>query len=893
MKLHSLDLAKTQLLSLVTKGITTAFGIVQSVLVVRLLSRGEFGLVGLVMSIGGVIGVSQHLGIVDGAIREIAVLKSRREVGKVFWVSHLTRQLVTIPLSLGLFFLAGYIAVHFYNRPEIIPYIQIFAGVLVLQGLQDVLGATLTGMRKFVSLYVVQIVTAAINIAVFGYLTWRYDMAGYFWAIVITTAIMVGIFMVLIARELKGDLTLPTMADVRQYARRVMRVGFFMYISRIFFVVWQRLPLLMLGAVLTADQLGDLNVSLTFGSKLTIIAMALSEVNLAWMSSLFAQERKEFERVVTRNMHRVLLVMMSLTLVLMFFTPEILQYVIGSQYLPAQHIILIITVAFFLYSLTDIGTSSVFVSADRPRLRMYVYGAMTALTAGLVWYLGRTSHSVMGAAYAVLAGAVLSYLGMLWFAKREFSIRLITWQLGMFLAALVASMGWLFTNPGLIARVAVFIILVGYITYEAHRSQLLPELMLAFLPRRKRPIEVGEITVAHVKVICFAGAAFDQTVWTNRQHVMSRVATHHPVLYIEPRKWIVRQLWQVVVHPTRFLSLFKRLFWYERKGENLWVKAQWNLIPWSREVKVIAWFNHMLNRFVILMFARFLGFTSRPLVVWVYDTEATEYLSAFAGATVMYDCVDDHAAQAGVDRNPKRVQEEEEWLLERANIVTVTSKHLFTMKRKRHSNVHLVLNAGNVNLFLEAPRHTNRASLKDLQGLPHPIIGTVGTLDSYKIDFALVEKVAQEKSSWQFVFVGSSLVGQRRADMRRLSRLPNVHFLGAVPQQEVPAYVAHFDVCLIPYKASRYNEASFPLKFWEFMATGKPIVVSGVPELREYKPLVAYVKTSKDMREEIEAALAAPTTGAGERIQLAKSHTWEKRVEQLLKLVHAAVVTNI
>src|SRR3989344_3149405 len=343
-----MDLAKTQVLSLVTKAVTTALGIIQSVIVVRLLSRGEFGLVGLVMSIGGVIGVSQHLGIVDGAIREIAVLKNRREVGKVFWVSHIAGQIVTVPLSAGLFFLAGLIAVKFYNRPDIIPYIQIFALSLILQGLQDVLGATLTGIKKFVSLYIAQIVTAAINIVVFGYLTWRWGITGFFWAVIITTSIMLVILTALIVKELRGSLALPSWDDIRQYGRRVLRIGVFMYISRIFFVLWQRLPILILGAALSADDLGDLNVSLTFGSKLTIIAMALSEVNLSWMSTLYAREKKEFERVATRNMHRVLVVMLLLTLVMLFFTPEILRYIIGSQYMNAQPLILIMTLAFFL-----------------------------------------------------------------------------------------------------------------------------------------------------------------------------------------------------------------------------------------------------------------------------------------------------------------------------------------------------------------------------------------------------------------------------------------------------------------------------------------------------------------------------------------------------------------
>src|SRR3990167_470288 len=238
-----MNLARIQFLSVATKAVTTALGIIQSLIIIKVLSATEYGIVGLVMAIGGLIGVSQHLGIVDGAIREIAVRKNKDEIGKVFWVSHIARQAVTLPLSLALLALAGIIATKIYHRPEIIPYIQLFAGALILQGLQDVLGATLTGMKKFGSLYAIQIITAAINIAVFGFLTWKYQINGFFWAVIITTLIMVALFAGVIKKELAGYLSFPSWPEIKEYGKNLLHIGLFMYISRIFYVIWQRLPL--------------------------------------------------------------------------------------------------------------------------------------------------------------------------------------------------------------------------------------------------------------------------------------------------------------------------------------------------------------------------------------------------------------------------------------------------------------------------------------------------------------------------------------------------------------------------------------------------------------------------------------------------------------------------
>lgn len=872
-----MNLARTQFISLITKGITMVLGIVQVIIVVKILSPAEYGLVGLVMSIGALIGVSQHLGIVDGAIREIAVRNKKDEVGKVFWVSNVARQVVTLPLSLLLIGFAGFIAVRAYHRPEIIGLLQLYAAVLVLQGLQDVLGATLTGLKRFGELYAVQIITAGLNVAVFGYLTWQFSIVGFFWAVIVTTAAMVLLLGILVWRQLRGYLQLPSWFDVKHYGGDVMRIGAFMYLSRILFVAWQRLPILILGGVLRLEDLGSLNVAQAFGSKLTIVAAALSEVNLAWMSTLFATQQDEFRHVVQRNMQRVLLLMTGLTLVLVFFTPEILRYVIGTEYLPAERLILVTTVAFFLYALTDIGTSSLFVSAAQSRLRASIYGLMGLVTALSIAALYWFKPDSFLATLAVLAGVLVAYITMVWLAKRRFNVQLLTPHLMFFLFGLGGSVLWLLTQPGLWARVILFALLSGYILWESHRQKLLPFDSLRLLRINRRPPPPQPTAP---KIICFAGAAFDQPAWTNRQHMMWRVSQRYPVLYIEPRGWIVRSLWQHARRPKQLVRFIRRWFTYEQRSATFFIKAQWNLIPGSREIKLISRFNHWLNRAWVKLTATRLGFSGTQLVVWLYDTEAAEYLASWPGATVLYDCVDDHAAQAGVDRNPQRVREEEEIILRRADLVTVTSQRLLAMKRPFNTNTQLVVTAGNVEAFLSPSPVT-----PEMAKIPSPIIGTVGALDRYKIDFELIEETARRRPHWNFVFVGAPVLDRYTPALARLKKLPNVHVLGAVLPDKVPGYAQAFDVCIIPYRSNEYNKASFPLKFWEFMALGKPLVVSGLPELKAYQPLIHYAESAEGFVAAIETSLAHGTTDAAKQVALAREHTWEKRVARVLHLL--------
>ena len=872
-----MNLGKIQLLSISTKAITTVLGIIQSIIIIRVLSPTEFGITGLVMSIGGVIGVSQHLGIVDGAIREIAVRKNKNEIGKVFWVSHIARQMVTIPLSLLLALLAGIVAVKIYHRPEIIPFIQIFAWALILQGFQDVLGATLTGMKKFVHLYAIQIITATINIAVFGFLTWKYHVAGFFWSIIITTLLMVILIGGIVAKELKGHLAFPSLLEIRQYGRNLLHISIFMYISRIFYVIWQRLPILILGGILTGDQLGYLNVSLTFGSKLIILAAALSEVNLSWMSTLFATSMKKFLGAAEHTMHRVLILLSLITVTLIFFIPEILHIIIRKPaYYPATPYIIIMTMAFFLYSLLDIGTSSLFVPANKPKLRAITFGILTiasALGSAIAIYSG---NAILISVIAMCTSAVIAYVFMVIVAWRTFSVRLIPLRIAGILVILLGSAVFLYTNPSLGIRISVYILIALYILNEAYHH----------LMKVEAPSDAQHKTA----IICFAGALYDQSSWTNRQHIMARVSKKYPVLYVEPRIWIARYVLENILHPKKITQFFIRSTRYEKKSDMLFVKSQWNLIPGSREFAWISKINHYFNRKSVYSAAKSLGFMEGAIVIWIYDTEAAEYLPMFKDATVIYDCVDNHASQAGVNRNATRVHDEEREILKRADLVTVTSKHLFKLKRKHAKNVHLVLNAGDVELYEQAiSAEAKEKAHHALHAIPHPILGSVGALDAYKYDFDLLVASAKKNPTWHFVFVGSPIVDKNTPALKILTKLSNVHMVGSIPRADVPAYVQHFDICLIPYKSNEYNRSSFPLKFWEFMATGLPVVATGLPELEEYEPLIGYAQNKKEFNTDIATQLAQKNTDSEKRKKLAHQHGYDQRVKELMKLLEKTI----
>jgi glycosyltransferase involved in cell wall biosynthesis len=385
------------------------------------------------------------------------------------------------------------------------------------------------------------------------------------------------------------------------------------------------------------------------------------------------------------------------------------------------------------------------------------------------------------------------------------------------------------------------------------------------------------------RVIIFAGAVFDSPIWTNRQHVATRLAERGwNVLYVEPRLFWPRMLLGGYPGTTSSLRWFARVHIPQRVGRNMWVISQLNAIPWGREVSWISWVNHSINYWAVRFYARRLGFfKDGPPAILLYDTEAAQYLSSFSESRVVYDCVDDHRVQAGVDRNPDRVEREERMIARRADVVSVTTKPLFERFSQLNANTRLVPNAADVHAFRAKPAFIP----DDIASIPHPRIGVIGTIDPYKVDLSLVERIARRHSDWHVVLIGPVTRIGKSGDETGMFSLPNVHVLGVKSREEVPAYVHALDVAVIPYVKSEYNRSSFPLKFWEYMASGVPVVSSGLPALRQYSYLAPVAESVDEYIEHIESILGSSAeegvaiASKDARIAEAENHDYSGRVD--------------
>ncbi len=235
---------------------------------------------------------------------------------------------------------------------------------------------------------------------------------------------------------------------------------------------------------------------------------------------------------------------------------------------------------------------------------------------------------------------------------------------------------------------------------------------------------------------------------------------------------------------------------------------------------------------------------------------------------IVYDCMDHHA---GFSTNKQTMLDQESELLESADLVVVSSSFLEKGAGQQSRNVLMVRNACDYDHFATARKPKNR----------RPLIGYYGAIADW-FDSDLVADLAERRPDWDFTLVGSTF----SADVSRLSKLPNVTLPGEKAYAEIPEWLGKFDVSIIPFKRTPLTEATNPVKVYEMLAAGKPIVSVPIPEVASFPPLLRLASTAKEFEDEIAAALSEddPLLVA-QRRAFAREHTWEKRYEALAPAV--------
>jgi glycosyltransferase involved in cell wall biosynthesis len=382
-------------------------------------------------------------------------------------------------------------------------------------------------------------------------------------------------------------------------------------------------------------------------------------------------------------------------------------------------------------------------------------------------------------------------------------------------------------------------------------------------------------------IVCLSPQEWDAALPTNRQQIMLRAAARgHSVLFVETGAFLGRHLARLA-RPGSRRAVAAQLAGAAEVAPGIRVCKALNAAPWGHKRRPA---NAVNARLTALSLRRLVRRLPQPVVLWLYDPCAAGLIGRCGERLALYDCVDDYAEMEGADEATRQlVAEMDAESASRARIVSTTSRYLHDRHSAKNPETHLVRNVADYGHFAGA------APDPELAALPRPVVGFAGNLHPGKVDFDLLDELVRRRPDWTFVLVGPAQPAAAKR-VAALARAANVRWLGHTPYEQLPARVAAFDVAAIPYAANPYTRSCFPLKLYEYLAAGKPVVASGLPELAGMEPDVALVEGAAAFEPAVERALALRSDADRERrMAIAAGNTWEGRAGRLLALVGDAL----
>lgn len=209
------------------------------------------------------------------------------------------------------------------------------------------------------------------------------------------------------------------------------------------------------------------------------------------------------------------------------------------------------------------------------------------------------------------------------------------------------------------------------------------------------------------------------------------------------------------------------------------------------------------------------------LLLWYLTPMSLAFTDHLKGNVTIFDCMDELSAFRGA---PVRLVDMERELMARADVVFTGGYSLWEVKQRQHDNAHPVPSSVDIAHFAAA--RDGLADPVDQAGIAHPRMGFFGVIDE-RFDIELVEKLATLRPDWQIVLIGPVV----KIDPATLPQLPNIHYLGGKSYDELPAYLAGWDVALMPFAINESTRFISPTKTPEYLAGGCPVVSTPIHDV--------------------------------------------------------------
>ncbi|MGX4642526.1 glycosyltransferase [Massilia sp. SYSU DXS3249] len=269
----------------------------------------------------------------------------------------------------------------------------------------------------------------------------------------------------------------------------------------------------------------------------------------------------------------------------------------------------------------------------------------------------------------------------------------------------------------------------------------------------------------------------------------------------------------------------------------------------------------------------------RP-VVWFYTPMALPLLQGLNPSLVVYDCMDELAA---FKNPPKQLLQRESALLGIADLVFTGGPSLYEAKKDRHANAHCFSSSVDAKHFRQAL--DSAISHPEQANIPGPRLGFYGVIDE-RFDTELVRRMAEAHPEWQIVLVGPVV----KIDPAELPRGENVHYMGQRNYDELPKFLAGWDVCLLPFAMNDSTKFISPTKVLEYMAAEKPSVSTPITDVKvPYGDVVAIASTPEEYIAACERMLAMSEDEKRAMVErmcdIVANTSWDKTASRMHELI--------
>ena len=385
-------------------------------------------------------------------------------------------------------------------------------------------------------------------------------------------------------------------------------------------------------------------------------------------------------------------------------------------------------------------------------------------------------------------------------------------------------------------------------------------------------------------IVLISTADWSNPFWTNKQHTAISLAKKGKrILFIDSLG--LRGATVSVGDSKRIINKIVKAFSLPKQVKpNIWSVSPL-CIPGARN-KISIFLNKILIRFNLFIYLKILGF-KKP-ILWTYNPKTLSFIDPNSYSKIIYHCVDNISSQPHMDKNS--IDFFEEKLIKIADYIFVTSKALLNKCKKWNINTYYFHNVVDIDNFRIFNNKKNNYNFDDINKINSPRLGFVGAISNYKLNLNILIDIALKRKDWSIILIGKVGEGDPYTDVFKLKKIKNIHFLGPKKYEEVPYYMDMLDIALIPCKINTYTKSMFPLKFFEYLALGLPVVATKLESLEDFSDFHYRADNSNTFIEIIDNILSKKLLLEKDRlIKLAEKYTYEIRTEKMLNIIE----TNI